>query len=162
MATCFSLRLYPPDVTWLPGRGALVGPSVGSVWARSFDLLPWLRPLVAVQDYPRGKPILYVRIVEGSEYQTNTGVVDTRRALLTRCELMAHFWRYTAHPLQLLAEIVGSTSNNDTEGWTTTATENTLRSIHSCMEFIGILQECLEYIPLYSQNPTQSGTIFAK
>ena len=30
------------------------------------------------------------------------------------------------------------------------------------MEYIGILQEYLECIPLYSQNPTQNETIFAK
>ena len=35
-----------------------------------------------------------------------------------------------------------------TEGWTTA--ENTVRVMYSCMEYLGILQEYLEYIPLYS------------
>ena len=47
-----------------------------------------------------------------------------------------------------------------TERWTTA--ENTVRGIYSCMDYIGILKEYLELIPLYSQIPTQNGTIFAK
>ena len=30
------------------------------------------------------------------------------------------------------------------------------------MEYIGIIQEYSEHIPLYSQNPTLNGTIFPK